>query len=279
MPPLKEQSTVLLVSDLHVGKKTKSYGIAEFRGRMRKLYEEVLAKKKEINRSYRMPDFHIFLLGDIIDGEVVYSGQSFNVEDDAMRSVDIALEEISEFIERIKVNFSEVYVYTVAGNHGLMNKYGSERSNWDNVLYRRLSDVFSKDDKVVVKVNDKWYGVENIRGHGYMYIHGDVVRSYQNIPLYGIVQKAMRWKTGGIDKDFDVVLMGHFHTQFMMRWNSMTIICNGTFVTDDDYAEKMGLKSQTKMWMFGVGDGRDEEITWSYSLDVLRDDYEDCGQD
>jgi len=55
----------------------------------------------------------------------------------------------------------------------------------------------------------------------------------------------------------------------MLYWNDIRILMNGTFLTDDDFSQKrLGLKSATKFWCFGVSEER--PITWSYLIDVAR---------
>jgi len=258
-----EISTVVVISDTHVGKKTKSYNVDVFRQRMGKLLRSVLDFKNEINKAYKMPDIHIFLLGDMIDGEAIYGGQGYNTDLNVDEAIDVFVDTFDWFTEGLLDRYRKVDIHCVYGNHGRANRKGI--TNWELMLYKRLRDIYRHNNQVDVHVGD-WYHIASIRGWKYLLIHGDQVYMYQNIPLYGIIQKAMRWYSGGIDEQFDVVLLGHFHTFSRLDWNNITILINGTMVSDDDYVAKMGLKSQTKFWMFGVS--RSNKMLWAHDIEV-----------
>lgn len=261
-----EISTVLVIGDLHIGKKTVSYNSNVYKKRLGILLRKVLEYKNGINKSFRMPDIHLFLVGDIIDGEGIYKGQGYETDLTVDEAIDVFIDTFDWFVSGLLDRYRKVYIHTVYGNHGRGSWIG--KSNWEQILYKRLRDLYRHSRDVEVDVGD-WYNVVNIRGWKYLLVHGEQIRMYQNIPLYGIIQKAMRWYSGGIDEQFDVVVLGHFHTFARMEWNDISILINGTFVTDDEYTMRMGLKSQNKFWMFGVS--KKDKMLWAYDIDVGED--------
>lgn len=270
---VETEECVLLISDVHVGRVTKSYNVDVFRARLRNLRDNFLAVKRIINRSYKLPVLNIFLLGDIIDGENVYPSQPYKQDLDADDAMDIAVNEFSMFISSLfgdgRGRFKKIRIWTAEGNHGRVGRRNSEKTNYDRIFYKRLADRFDSSKKVDVNISTNWYNHAEIMGHGYLLFHGDAIYCYMNIPFYGIVQRSMRLKVGGLDEYFNVVCMGHFHNVGMLYWNDIRILMNGTFLTDDDFSQKrLGLKTATKFWCFGVSDER--PITWSYLIDVAR---------
>lgn len=247
---VKEVSSVFLISDTHVGKKTETYNSEVFEKRIKSMFDEFLEFKGTINKSYRMPDVHLVFLGDILDGEEIYPGQGYDVEMIIDEAMEIALDVFSAQITKLMDRFERVYVYGISGNHGRSNFRG--RTNWDIIFYRRLKDRFSMIDEVEINIGE-WKYVANIRGHRMLFVHGDQINMYQNIPVYGIIQKAMRWYTGGLeDGQFEIVAMGHFHTFFRFDWNDISIFENGTLLTGDRYTARLGLKPQVKFWYIGI---------------------------
>ena len=269
------EECVLLISDTHIGRCTRSYNSDIFRARLRNLRDNLFKVKQIINRSYKLPVLNIFFLGDIIDGEDIYPSQPYKQDLDADDQLDLAVNEFSNFIRAMlpansKRRFKEIKVWCAQGNHGRAGRRKSEKTNFDRVFYKRLADRFEQNSNVHINLADEWYNIAEVYGHKYLLFHGDGIYMYQSIPWYGIIQRAMRLKSGGIDENsFDVVCLGHFHTVGDQFWNDIRVLLNGTFVTDDDFAQKrLGMKTVSKFWFFGVSEER--AMTWSYLLDLAR---------
>jgi len=268
------EECVLLVGDIHIGRTTKSYNSDIFRSRIRNLRDNLFLVKQIINRSYRLPTLNIFFLGDIVDGEDIYPSQPYKQDLDADEQLDLAVNEFSNFILSMlpdggRGKFKRVRIWTVEGNHGRTGRRKSEKTNFDRIFYKRLADRFDRNKRVEVNISTDWYNYAEILGHGYLLFHGDAIYTYMNIPFYGIVQRSMRLRVGGLENDFDIVCLGHFHNLGMLYWNDLRILMNGTFLTDDDFSQKrLGLKTANKFWFFGVSEER--SMTWSYLLDITR---------
>lgn len=268
-----QEECVLLISDVHVGRVTQTYNASVFKQRLRTLKGNLLAVKRIINKSYSLPVLNVFFLGDIIDGENLYPSQPYKQDLDADDAMDLAVDEFSRFIRDLfgekRSRFKQIRIWTTEGNHGRVGKRNSEKTNYDRIFYKRLADRFEFDSRVEINLSSNWYNYANILGHGYLLFHGDNIYCYMNIPFYGIIQRAMRLRVGGLQEDFEVVCLGHFHTVGSIYWNDLRILMNGTFLSDDDFSQKrLGLRPATKFWFFGVSEER--PITWSYLIDVAR---------
>ena len=253
------RDVVVLFSDWHIGKMTDDYDLKEFVKRLEVLEDEILESKSELNKSGRIHDLHVMFLGDIVDGEGIFYSQGYEAEMPVEEQVEFALKHIEPMLRRLSKRFRNVHVYGIYGNHARAN--GLSISHWDRVLYRRLEDRLGNE--IDFHIGD-WKYVANVNGMKFLLIHGDGIRMYSNIPLYGIIQRAMRFKSAGID--FDALVLGHFHTSFDMQWNDIRIIGNGTFVSSDEWAlRRMGLKSDTSQTMLVIEDGK---ITWVKRIDL-----------
>jgi len=262
------ESCILLMGDLHIGRKTNSYDTNEYLRRIEVCRHNLLKVKRIVNRSHKLRELNIFMLGDIVDGEEIYRGHGYNVEKDVDESVDIAVSSLYNFIKSLERNFRQIKVWCVRGNHG--RTAGSERSNWDKIVYKRLEDRFADTNNVEVnmhKAKNDWYCMAYVKDWAYLLTHGDAIRAYSNIPVYGMIHKAMRWKSGGIFEDFDVMCIGHFHTVLMLQHNDIMLMCNGTMLSGDSYSERLGLQPVNKFIFFGADD--DRPVTWIYMIDLI----------
>lgn len=251
---MRRLELMLLISDTHVGKKTETYSVNAFRRRMTRLKKEVSIALNKLKDVYVIEKFNIFLLGDILDGEGVYPAQGVDLEATVVESVKVFLEKFDELVSEILSYGLKVNIYCVYGNHGRVSKYA--KSNWEEVLYMMIQQKYSSDNVRVVQGG--WYVRARIGNKYVMATHGDQIRMYQNVPLYGVVQKAMRWQ-GSVGR-FDVLVLGHFHTTYMMSWNGILIFGNGTMMDGDDWTAKLGLKPQLKFWLIGIGEQNEVEF-------------------
>lgn len=253
---------VLLFSDWHVGRETDDYNLEAFNTRLKKLIDETLKYKSMLNKGGKIADLNVMFLGDIIDGEGIYYQQPYESPYSAEYIVDYTLERTEKEFMRFKDRFRNVNIYTVYGNHGRTNRY--RQSNWDNVLYKRLRDRLEPHG-----FNfhiGSWKNFAEVGGIKMFLIHGDGINMYQNIPFYGITQRVMRYKASNVE--FDMLLLGHFHTTFWYSWNEVEIAGNGTLLSSDEWIEKqLALKPQVKQWLFAV-DRYKSKILWRMPIEV-----------
>ena len=143
----KEESMLLLLSDVHIGKKTKSYNAKKFIQRLNTL-KEGLFDIVDMHRKIRKVDkLYIAFDGDIIDAEAIYPGQSVDGIDAVIldQIYTVGLPAFTSFLQDCSAYFSEIECHCVKGNHGKQNaaKWSSSKStNWDNVFYKSLEAVF-----------------------------------------------------------------------------------------------------------------------------------------
>lgn len=263
----QQETAVLVMTDLHYGKKTSSFNPEVFEKRLKEVGERI-GRIKDRLTGYKFDKLVTFLLGDVNDGTAIYATQPHhqaetNVEEQAEQLTDL----LSDWFLRQKEIWGNVEIECIPGNHG-RSGITHEEANWDIVAYKYLRHKLNSED-IAVHMNRKknaFIRKVEIRKHNYLLYHGHDIKSFSNIPWYGIMLRIARWNTTKL-APFDAVLMGHFHSFGSWKFNQIEIMLSGTMVTDDDWAlQTLGYESANRWWLFGVSDSR--PVTWRFELDL-----------
>jgi hypothetical protein len=272
----QHETAVLVISDLHIGKKTADFNITVARRRLNKLAEKVCRIKEQLGNGYELDNIHVWMLGDTIDGDGIYPGQPHHQdESNVTEQTFIASEMLGDFLAMLGEGFPRVVVTGVPGNHGRVGRHSHEAANWDLSTYRQLEIHRTKNVRLnfpnrqerVNRTTDFIHHV-NLRSHGYLLYHGHGVRSFANIPFYGLYNRALRWRTSTRLPEFCMLCCGHFHTLGKHQVNDVRLMLTGTMVTSDDWAlQQLGFDSANKWWLFGVSNRYPQ--TWQFDLDLV----------
>jgi len=269
-----DEVAVLLLSDVHIGKRTLSYNPKVFVKRLG-ILRDAMMSIVTAQRSIR-PIRKLVILwgGDIVDAEAVYPSQA--VDHISIPIIDqlfaVGVPELTGFLLFCLEQFEEVECYCVRGNHGRQNaaKWSSSKStNWDFVLYRALEAATREQERLKWNINTKdWKTMFRIMGKGFLLTHGDMIRRYYNLPWYGMTRQAMRWQNAYQTKmKLRYFCFGHFHSASFLRFNNCVIIVNGSFVSDDSFAEEyIGVASVPEQQLFGMHPKHG--ISWRYTLSL-----------
>lgn len=211
------------------------------------------------------------VIGDINDGTEIYRTQSHHqaISNVEQQADEVARHVLGPFIRRMAKLFPRVEVHCVPGNHGRAGWTANEAASWDVVAYRytsaevrNLKNVTFEIEPIVENIK-----VVDVRGHGYLLYHGHGIKSFGNIPFYGMMKRLLMWTSTKTIPRFDVALMGHFHSGGKWTINSFDLMMNGTMVTDDEWAlQELGWESANRWWFFGISNSR--PITFSYEIDT-----------
>ena len=264
-------SAVLVMTDVHYGKRTSTYSPGRCARRLDVLGRE-LGRIRGLLAGYEFEELVIACLGDVNDGTDIYATQPHH---QAITNVEQQAEEVARLFYAFSVAQADVWGRVrwecVPGNHGRAGKRAAEAANWDMVAYRYLS-LMNQDGRVAVNLPDRnadpFLRVMRVYRHGYLIYHGHDIRAWGNIPWYGIMLRLLRWQAARGDfHGWQTVLMGHFHTIGLWRFNGMVAMCSGTMVTDDEWGlRSFGLQPMNQWWFFGVSPG--QPLTWQFCLDV-----------
>lgn len=226
-----DNDMIISLSDFHLGLSTDNhFGIynAEVASRRLAEYLESIIKIRDLHNS---ENAYIFLLGDLLNGEIHLTTQLENREN-IVEQIQKAAELISAFIYEISKHFKHVYVNGVAGNHS-RTSYKDEvlrGSRLDNLIpwymkakLSHLTHVEFIDDENI----DSTIGYCYIRGKNYLLVHGD----FDSFSEQGVSKLVMMlgYKPAAI-------FYGHLHRCSYDDIAGVKIVRSGSFSgTSDDY--------------------------------------------
>jgi len=184
-----EETAVLLMSDVHIGKLSPTYNAEVFVVRLERLMKSMMSIVSAQRTVRAIRKLIIVLNGDIVDAESVYPSQA--VEKICAVVLDQiythAVPALTHFLLFCLKNFEEVEIHAVRGNHGRQNaaKWTSSRStNWDLVLYKTLQVATRDQPRLKWNIYEKdWKALFEVQGYGFLATHGDMIRVYYNLPL------------------------------------------------------------------------------------------------
>ena len=240
------ETAVAVFADWQMGKVTPDYNTDVLEQRIDQ-YTEKLIEITEIQRmDHSVDDLHVWLLGDIVEGEEIFPGQSHLIDSGLYRQVGINGPRIlGKFFSTALENFKRVHVVGIIGNHGAvggkMRKQHDPETNMDRLLYKIIDHMFEKEERITFNIPDgigerNWYAIDNIGNYSSLLIHGDQLPSPTS--YHGYFKKVMGWKDGAIPEHFDDVFMGHYHQQFKMTIGTTTLRISGSPESHNTYAQE-----------------------------------------
>lgn len=256
---------VAILSDWQLGKITPSYDSATCEERM-ELYADKLIHIIQDQRQVRPVDrLAVFLVGDMVEGELIFPGQSWQIDASLYRQVTVDGPRIlGNFTRRMASTFPTVDVFAVPGNHGYLGgrsrKDMHPESNADRMLYQVVSMLTQDIKHVTWDVSMDWWMPADLGPKcRFMLCHGNQVRGFNGIPWYGWTRKVMAWSMMGRIWDqmtFDYVAAGHFHTPVSMYVNGVRLWINGSTESHNPYAaEQLAAAGEPSQWMLMVKPG------------------------
>lgn len=263
---------ILLLSDEHAGRYTKSTNAVVFGNRMMKLGERVIAHACRLSKLAIIGKLHIFKLGDAVTGERIGLNVTLEeLEHTVLRQCyNLAIPYTVRMFERLLIRFKAIDVVTVPGNHGVVTRpQASKGANWDTVISLGLQAELSKYPEINFNVAmDDWYNFATVKGTDWLLIHGDQNKGACN--YNAIANNVNQWHRS-LPEHFDYVAMGHFH--HFCKWRE--IYMNGTLLTDDEWSREVvkrdgecvqlllvvsdkGIEDIIPIWLDDVGEEVDE---------------------
>jgi hypothetical protein len=244
-PPIKSnnRSLVLMISDVHWGKQTKTYNM--------NIADQRILSIPETLRSKTLPDFDeivVLLLGDLVEGEDIHAHQNSVNEAPVITAYKRGTRTIWRLLLLLKQLFdTPIRVETDPGNHGRMSKSSHPHSNWDNAIYESLAMIseFSGDIGISINVNLEDFCVVEVKNKKILLSH----RGVKHAGTPAMTSKIAGW---AISKDIDIVAHGHWHSYAFDSYIDKLRISNGSVVGPDDLAESMAKEDPPRQAYFIV---------------------------
>jgi predicted phosphodiesterase len=118
-------------------------------------------------------------------------------------------------------------------------------------------------------VADDFYAVHKVVNTKFLALHGDKIPMYLSLPFYGIDRRSLKWKQSL--PDWDILVMGHFHSASFLQPSGLPIFINGTVCSDSRYvAQWIGVREIAEQWTMFVGEKYG--VTAMHKIDLMRED-------
>ena len=259
-----DESVVLVLSDLHFGKKTGTYNMEIALSRFVGLIDNVLRILDERNKIKPVKEIYILWTGDIIDGEQIYATHGSHIDDHVVNQIFKSLEIVVPQVLRFTDAGYTVHNKFVRGNHGRVSKFHHEVTNWDYIYGLTMQTMMKGVPNMTFNVTPNWHQVVNVQGNRILQWHGHQIKMHLNLPWYSLTARISRWAICEELEDFDISVSGHFHSSSVLNWNEKKLFTNGTMVSGDQFAlEFIGLAASECQHLFGVDKSG---VTWRYEV-------------
>ena len=256
-----EEVAVAILADWQLAKVTPDYNTDICEERIYKFAEKIISLTEIQRQDHPVKKIHVWVLGDIVEGELIFPGQSFLVDGGLYRQVTIDGPRIMKnFFTRLLEAFEFVDVTCVIGNHGRLTGRGKgdydPETNADRMLYQIVRLIFENEPRINFNIPDgrgerNFYAIGKVGNYSSLLIHGDQFTTINSVP--SLKSKIYGWKVGAIQKTsvdsnnfavtehFDDVFMGHFHTPSKFTFNTVQLRVSGSPESTNTYAiERLG---------------------------------------
>jgi hypothetical protein len=243
--PLPEKSKEnlefhIMRSDAQVGQKINpasvqnlsKYDIDIYKKRLGALLERILVFKEQDKNYLGLNKLVIHHLGDQVEGESIYKGQSFYLCASLFDQLFISCEQEASWLLTLSQYFSEIEVYCVDGNHGRIGQKGDHhgQTNFDRIFYVFLKKLCEKQSNIKIYISESPSMLVQHGDFVFSLNHGNAAKSWQGIPFYGLerMQRRLPDLYGMI---IHYGLYGHHHTPVNVQDR---LLINGCFPGGSD---------------------------------------------
>lgn len=282
-PPSKDRDTSksyehmgVILSDLHVGHDhsfaetggLSEYNLDVFKQRMKNMKYAVAEIYELHSHMYKIPELHVFCLGDIVEGmNAAGAWSSTYIQLPIMEQIAEGFKALSDTLWYWLTIFEKVHFYGIRGNHGRVALSGIEKDycNWDIIIYDTLNIEFRNNPRIDFTIPRSWFHVADIEGHNFLLCHGDDVKS-KNTPIQGLMDVKGKMQST-LNCKLDYALCGHFHSAGELTSHSGKVLMNGSFVGSDVYSLKNNMPgNKAEQKLFGINKNRG--ITYKYDINL-----------
>jgi hypothetical protein len=238
------ETAILILSDWQLGKVTPTYNTEIGAARIKLLAEKV-KRLVEIQRTaHPVRELRIYLLGDLVEGEDIFPGQSHLIDSGLYGQMFSGAEILANLVRDMLQCFEKVRVVGVIGNHGRLGRYGTFRpeSNADAMMYKIAKMAVGEDKRLewpdtFTQGERHWYATDKVYDKTWFLFHGDQVSGgFAGFPWYGFGKKLQGWNMS-VER-FDYSVSGHFHTPVRMYLNGLTHWGGGSIESTNTYAQE-----------------------------------------
>ena len=231
-----DKEAVLCISDWHYGIQIKNpwneFNPEICKDRVAKLLSETIRRMKE-NHCTKL---HLVNLGDLIAGRI-HLGLRLDSRFDVITQTMQVSELLAEFIASL-TKYVQVEYYDCIDNHSRLEpnkKEAQELETLARIIPWYLKERFKDNNAVTINSNKYGYDISTLEslGHKIVGVHGD--KDKPNTVM-GNISTFTR-------DSYDMVLMAHRHHVYMDESCETVLVCNGSLMGTDSFAQSLRLNS------------------------------------
>ena len=252
---------VVALSDFQLGKLTPSYNSEVCASRVALLAEKVQRLTHIQRADHPVKELRVYLLGDIVEGELIFPGQSYRIDASLFRQVMVDGPQIlGDFLRSMLATFEKVRVVGVIGNHGQIGgrnwKDSHPETNADSMLYETTRIMLAGEKRldfapVITSGERHWFATDDVGDWTFFLFHGNQVKSQLGYASYGMGKKLLGWYQSM--EPFDYAISGHFHTPGRGLYGKVTHWQNGSTESSNTYAQEwMAASGTPSQWLLFV---------------------------
>ncbi len=236
--PAASTDAVLLNADWQTGKLIRgSYSSEIAQARVASFYDQAC----KIITAQPLPPAtsHPLFLGDLVEGEKIFQGQSYKIDESLFRQIFRVSEMMINGIRQLLAATTFVLGEGVAGNHGDNGKDSHPETNFDNIAMEVARRMLRDENRLtfpepITPDERHWWFNHDVRGLNWFGMHGNQIRSQPNT-------KATRDKLQGYFNTmgpFDYVATAHYHQALQQDIGKFTHWAAGSTEDGNTYAQE-----------------------------------------
>jgi hypothetical protein len=261
-PDHHPQDAVAFISCLHLGEVISEaathglgrYDVAMAQARFQDYIDSVINLAIRHHKGVHFDKLWLVDVGDNISGtihdELARTNELYTTQHvvGAARLLACGLRDLSRF-------FDEVEFIGLPGNHPRMwpkPVHKEKADNFDTIVYHMVSVMVRDIPNVRVEVPESFFRIVEIKGHRFLFLHGDTISMWNQIPYYGINRARVNLSDllRRINLDFEYFCVGNFHTTADMQTPNGAIVMTGSSKGPDEYSITKLATGAAPMWLF-----------------------------
>jgi hypothetical protein len=251
------EAAVVLMSDWQWGKQTPSYDSDVARKRVERYTDKALRIIEYVRAHHPVDEVHVFYLGDLVEGELIFPGQAHRIDASLYRQTFEVAEAVSNQLRRFASEVPTVKARGVIGNHGAIGGRSRREMHPETNADAMAMNIarLNLDPRIdfpepVASGERAWCAIHEVMGKRWFLAHGDQVKGASfGIPWYGFGKRVQGWyMTLG---PFDYCATGHWHQTVREDINGIIHFGAGSTESSNTYAQEYlaGGGQQGSQWL------------------------------
>ena len=210
--------------------------------------QEYLGRIEEIASRHLANNCYVLLGGDLISG-AIHTPLRIESNMNTLEQLKFVSVAVSEFVKELSPMFSDVYVYSVAGNHSRLfqnKKENAKGENLDTLVPFYMQAKLSEYENVHIYDHNDEESVArfSVRGNLVYGVHGD------KDTMESVVQKLTMF----FGAKPDIVMAGHRHTNGFRTVYDSKVIESGCLSGPDNFCMDHRLQNKPEQMVLVVND-------------------------